>query len=147
MIYYNCINLNSTVITDRREFVFTLDYQSRLPIYEQLYKSIIKMASLGVMEPNEKLPSVRVLGQQLGVNPNTVQKAYQMLERDQIIYSIPGKGSFISPDLSSVDVKKSEALEKVALAVKEAIDHGVEKYELLQYIEQLLNIESAGEET
>jgi hypothetical protein len=38
-------------------------------------------------------------------------------------------------------------LEKVALAVKEAIDHGVEKYELLQYIEQLLNIESAGEET
>ena len=71
MIYYNCINLNSTVITDRREFVFTLDYQSRLPIYEQLYKSIIKMASLGVMEPNEKLPSVRVLGQQLGVNPNT----------------------------------------------------------------------------
>jgi len=147
MIYYNCINLNSTVVTDRREFVFTLDYQSRLPIYEQLYKSIIKMASLGVMEPNEKLPSVRVLGQQLGVNPNTVQKAYQMLERDQMIYSIPGKGSFISPDLSSVDVKKSEALEKVALAVKEAIDHGVEKYELLQYIEQLLNIESAGEET
>ena len=147
MIYYNCINLNSTVIADRREFVFTLDYQSRLPIYEQLYKSIIKMASLGVMEPNEKLPSVRVLGQQLGVNPNTVQKAYQMLERDRIIYSIPGKGSFISPDLSSVDVKKSEALEKVALAVKEAIDHGVEKYELLQYIEQLLNIESAGEET
>ena len=60
---------------------------------------------------------------------------------------IPGKGSFISPDLSSVDVKKSEALEKVALAVKEAIDHGVEKYELLQYIEQLLNIESAGKET
>lgn len=54
--------------------MFTLDYQSRLPIYEQLYKSIIKMASLGVMEPNEKLPSVRVLGQQLGVNPNTVQK-------------------------------------------------------------------------
>lgn len=127
--------------------MFTLEYQSKLPIYEQLYKSIIKMASLGVMEPNEKLPSVRVLGQQLGVNPNTVQKAYQMLERDQIIYSIPGKGSFISPDLSSVDVKKSEALEKVALAVKEAIDHGVEKYELLQYIEQLLNIESAGEET
>ena len=58
-----------------------------------------------------------------------------------------GKRIFISPDLSSVDVKKSEALEKVALAVKEAIDHGVEKYELLQYIEQLLNIESAGEET
>ena len=86
--------------------MFTLDYQSRLPIYEQLYKSIIKMASPGVMEPNETLPSVRVFGQHLGVNPNTVQTASQTLDRDQIIYSIPGKGSFISPDLSSGDVKK-----------------------------------------
>lgn len=74
--------------------MFTLDYQSRLPIYEQLYKSIIKMASLGVMEPNEKLPSVRVLGQQLGVNPNTVQKAYQMLERDSNYLFHTGKRIF-----------------------------------------------------
>ena len=69
-----------------------------------------------------------------------------MLERDRIIYSIP-KRIFYFTGFIQCDVKKSEALEKVALAVKEAIDHGVEKYELLQYIEQLLNIESAGEET
>ena len=127
--------------------MFVLDYQSRQPIYEQLYQNVVRLVALEALAPSEQLPTVRTLAQQLGVNPNTVQKAYQMLERDQIIYSIPGKGSFISPDLSSVDVKKSEALEKVALAVKEAIDHGVEKYELMQYIEQLLNIESAGKET
>ncbi len=127
--------------------MFTLDYQSRMPIYEQLYRSIIKMAALGVMAPNEKLPSVRMLGQQLGVNPNTVQKAYQMLERDRIVYSVPGKGSFLSPDLSRVDLKKAELLEKVAAALREAVDHGVERSELLQYTKQLLNIESAGENT
>ena len=127
--------------------MFVLDYQSRLPIYEQLYHSIIKMASLGVMEPNEQLPSVRALGQQLGVNPNTVQKAYQMLEHDKFIYSIPGKGSFITPDLSCIDIKRTEALEKVSQAVKEAIDHGVTKAELLQHVQQQLYIESVGEDS
>lgn len=126
--------------------MFTLDYQSRLPIYEQLYKSIVKMASLGVMEPNEKLPSVRTLGQELGVNPNTVQKAYQILERDHIIYSIPGKGSFVSPDLSCVDVQKTQALEKVTNAIKEAMDHGVSKEDLLQHVQKALSIESVGED-
>ena len=66
--------------------MFTLDYQSRLPIYEQLYKSIIKMASLGVMEPNEKLPSVRVLGQQLGVNPNRKRSNYLFHTGKRIFY-------------------------------------------------------------
>lgn len=127
--------------------MFALDYQSRLPIYEQLYKSIIRMALLGVMEPNEKLPSVRTLGQRLGVNPNTVQKAYQMLERDKIIYSVPGKGSFITPDLACIDVKRADALEKVSQAVKEAIDYGIAKDELLQHVQQLFYIESAGEDS
>ena len=72
-----------------------LDYKSRQPIYEQLYNSFAKMAALHVMHGGEQLPSVRALAQSLGINPNTVQKAYQLLERDGIIYSIPGKGSFI----------------------------------------------------
>ena len=126
--------------------MFTLDYQSRLPIYEQLYKSIVKMASLGVMEPDEKLPSVRALGQQLGINPNTVQKAYQMLEHDSIIYSVPGKGSSISSDLSCIAAKKADALEKVSQVMQEAIDHGVTKKELLQHVQQFLYIESVGED-
>ena len=72
-----------------------LDYKSRQPIYEQLYNSFVKMAALDVMHKGEQLPSVRILAQSLGINPNTVQKAYQLLERDGVIYSVPGKGSFI----------------------------------------------------
>ncbi|MFR1214644.1 MAG: hypothetical protein ACLSCV_08015 [Acutalibacteraceae bacterium] len=84
--------------------MFTLDYQSRLPIYEQLYKSIIKMASLGVMEPNEKLLLCEYWDSSWRQSQYSA-KGVSNVERDQIIYSIPGKGSFISPDLSSVDVK------------------------------------------
>ncbi len=68
--------------------VFTLDYKSRLPIYEQLYRSIRRMAAVGAVDRREPLPSVRALAQELGVNPNTVQKAYRMLERDGIILSL-----------------------------------------------------------
>ena len=62
-----------------------LDYKSRLPIYEQLYHGIIRLAALGAMGAGDPLPSVRALAQELGVNPNTVQKAYQLLERDGVI--------------------------------------------------------------
>ena len=54
------------------------------------------MAALGVLAENEQLPSVRSVAQELGVNVNTVQKAYQMLERDGVIVSYAGKGSFLA---------------------------------------------------
>ena len=53
--------------------MLTLDFQSRMPIYEQIFKNIIRLAAVGVMGPNEQLPTVRALAQELGVNPNTVQ--------------------------------------------------------------------------
>lgn len=73
-----------------------LDMQNRLPIYEQLIEKLSELIILGALAPDEQLPSVRSLARDLGVNPNTVQKAYQELERAGIIYSVAGKGSFIS---------------------------------------------------
>ena len=74
--------------------MFKLDTQSRTPIYEQLKAQITELVVIGALEPGSQLPSVRSLARDLGVNPNTVQKAYQDLERDQVIYSVSGKGSF-----------------------------------------------------
>lgn len=115
--------------------MFPLDYKSRLPIYEQLNKSISKMAALGALEPNEQLPSVRTLAQDLGINPNTVQKAYQMLEQNGIIYSVPGKGSYISPDLSVLSRQKARSMEKLTEAIEEAAENGVTKPEMIEQIE------------
>ncbi|WP_283608213.1 GntR family transcriptional regulator [Faecalispora anaeroviscerum] len=115
--------------------MFPLDYKSRLPIYEQLNKSISKMAAFGALEPNEQLPSVRTLAQDLGINPNTVQKAYQLLEQNGIIYSVPGKGSYISPDLSVLSQQKASSLEKLAEAIADAADCGVTQPEMIHQVE------------
>ena len=60
--------------------MFLIDVQSKTPIFEQLKKQILEFISIQVLSPNDKLPSVRSLASQLGVNPNTVAKAYQELE-------------------------------------------------------------------
>ena len=71
--------------------MFDLDLQSRTPIYEQLYKKTIELIIKGVLKENDQLPSVRSLAKEIGVNPNTVAKAYQELERNKIIYSVSGR--------------------------------------------------------
>ena len=105
--------------------LFSLDYRSRLPIYEQLYKNITRMAALGALAKNEQIPSVRALAQELGVNPNTVQKAYQLLERDGIIYSVPGKGSFIAEAANALSQQREQAVEKLRDAAGRALDCGL----------------------
>ena len=67
-----------------------IDYKSGLPIYDQIYRGIVKMAAAGAFGGDGQLPSVRSVAQELGVNPNTVQKAYGLLERDGVICSLPG---------------------------------------------------------
>jgi GntR family transcriptional regulator len=86
------------------------------------------------MEQGEALPSVRALAQELGVNPNTVQKAYQMLERDGIIFSVQGKGSFLAGDETAVARRKKQALEKIKEAAAEATACGVTKEAVLAQI-------------
>lgn len=121
--------------------MFSINYQSREPIYEQLYNNVIRLLSLGVLMPEQQLPPVRQLATQLGVNPNTVSKAYKNLEQDGIIYSVVGKGSFIMPDTKIADGKKSDALNKVTQAVKVAMELGVEKREIITVTE---NVYSKG---
>lgn len=82
--------------------MFSIDLTSRIPIYEQIYTKIIELAISGTLSENDQLPSVRNLAKDTGVNPNTVAKAYQELERKGVIYSVPGRGSFIAAMDSSV---------------------------------------------
>ncbi len=110
--------------------MFTLDFGSRQPIYDQLYRSVTQMAALGVLEKGGPLPSVRALAQELGVNPNTVQKAYAMLERDGIICTVPGKGSFLSADGSAVEKQKALAAERLRGAVRDASESGLTQEEI-----------------
>lgn len=63
-----------------------IDLTSRVPIYEQIYTNIIRLASAGVLKPGDKILPVRSLAAQLGINPNTVAKAYRQLESEDTLY-------------------------------------------------------------
>ena len=121
-----------------------IDLQSRTPIYEQLQEQILRLSLLGVLDQNEQLPSVRALAREIGVNPNTVAKAYQELERQGIIYTVPGRGSFVSPDVLRLEGSKREALQEVFAACDRAVERGVNPPELLAEIERHLSNPSQG---
>lgn len=71
-----------------------LNYRDGRPIYEQVRDGLRQLLVAGAIQPGEKLPSVRQLASQLAINPNTIQKAYEALEQEGYVYSVPGKGSF-----------------------------------------------------
>lgn len=76
--------------------MIVLDYRDSRPLYQQVKDSLRCMMLTGLLEPDEKLPSVRSLATQLAINPNTIQRAYAELEAEGYIYSVAGRGSFVS---------------------------------------------------
>lgn len=115
--------------------MFDIDLMSRTPIYEQLYKKVVELILKGVLNEQDKLPSVRSLATDLGVNPNTVAKAYNLLERDGIIYSLAGRGSFIAkPDKL---MAQEHILESFDNSVQEALDMGIGRDTLVERIDSI----------
>lgn len=123
-----------------------LDYRSRIPIYRQLEESIMELIVLGIYEKDMQLPSVRALGVELGINPNTIQKAYQELESMGVIYSITGKGSFIQGIDNAQDQLRSKTLAKLADVVREARLAGVGQQEALELVAAVYNGEDTEKE-
>lgn len=117
--------------------MFYINFQSRVPIYEQLRKNVIKLAAIGLLKENEQLPTVRSLAKQLGVNPNTVQKAYQILDHEGIIYSVAGKGSFISREIKTQRRKEEFIQQALKPVISELMDMGVEKQDVLNAVEKI----------
>lgn len=119
--------------------MFAIDYKSGLPIFEQIYRSVITLGAAGAFGESGQLPSVRAVAKELGVNPNTVQKAYSMLERDGLIHSMPGKGSFLTQPQAAVDKRRQDAISRATAALTEALACGVPREELARILAQLPN--------
>lgn len=126
--------------------MITLDFSNRKPIYEQLQVKITQMALTGTLEPNEQLPSVRSLAKDLMINPNTVQKSYQFLEQDGVIYSVPGKGSFISPDISVSSKYREETVLRLRKLMEEAKAYGVKQTDVEKVMRSVFNEEEGEKE-
>lgn len=123
------------IISERVNFMYDIDLQSRTPIYEQLYKKVSELILKGELNAGDKLPSVRELAKELGVNPNTVSKAFQLLERDKVIYSLAGRGSFVSN--AGTETVRETALADFDKAVCEALKAGIPKKELAERIDKI----------
>lgn len=76
--------------------MINIDPYSRTPIFEQIKEQILNLINIGELKPGDKLPSIRQLASDLELNVNTVKRAFQELETEQVTYSVPGKGVFIS---------------------------------------------------
>ena len=126
--------------------MFSIDYKSGIPISEQICRSVVKLGAAGAFGETGQLPSVRWVARELGINPNTVQKAYSMLERDGIIHSLPGKGSFLVSGESLQEKRRREALEKLASALLEGLECGVSPKEINQTVKKALSAVSEAPE-
>ena len=117
--------------------MFSIDSRSRMAIYEQLVQNIIGLIARGVLQPNDQLPSVRNLARDLGINPNTVQKAYQELEAKGMIYQAAGRGSFIAPGESLTDSIVQQKLKEARPPILSAKRAGVPRERMLALVDEI----------
>ena len=115
--------------------MIVIDYQSRTPIYEQIVLEIERYVVLGVYKPKQQIESIRELATSLGINPNTVKKAYDELERRGTIITISTKGTFISENTQSLLKNKiEEKIKNIQEEIKELEKLGIPKDEVLKKI-------------
>ena len=113
--------------------MISLNYRDSRPIYEQIKDGLRKLIVTGALGTGEKLPSVRSLATQLSINPNTIQRAYNELESEGYIYSVPGKGSFAAVMDDAVAARKNELLEQVGELLRELRSLGATAEELVAF--------------
>ena len=113
-----------------------IDYSERRPIYEQVAEKIAELIIRGVLPPESQLPSVRSLAMDLSINPNTIQRAYQELERKGYTYSVPGKGSFVSQKTEYLEEQRENILEEQRRLAEKAMCLGMDPRLLKNVIDQ-----------
>ncbi len=113
-----------------------INYKDRRPIYEQVVERFKELILKGVLEPDSQLPSVRALAMDLSINPNTIQRAYAELERQGYIYSVKGKGSFITADDLLLQQKRMEIFQELVQVAQEAKRIGISEEEFIIKVKQ-----------
>ena len=110
-----------------------LDYRDAKPIYTQIMDTIHSQIASGVLQPGDKLPSVREMAAQLSINPNTIQRAYRELEQQGVIETLAGKGCFVCGVQSHPDWGKLDS------AVAQLLSCGIGPEEILKHIGGMRN--------
>ncbi|MCH5353911.1 MAG: GntR family transcriptional regulator [Acutalibacter sp.] len=88
-----------------------IDNKSGAPIYDQIYAQIKSQIISGVLQEDEMLPSIRGLAKDLRISFITTKRAYEELEKDGFLYTLPGKGCYVAP--KNVELLREEYLKEI----------------------------------
>mgnify|MGYP005853135811 CR=1 FL=1 len=113
-----------------------LNYRDARPIYEQVRDGLRHLVVTGALQAGDKLPSVRALASSLAINPNTIQRAYESLEAEGYVYSIPGKGSFAAPRTGVHEERRDRLLGQFDSLTAELLYLGVTRDRLIARIRE-----------
>ena len=116
--------------------MLNLDYRDARPFYEQVRDNLRRLMVSGAIQEGEKLPSVRSLASNLAINPNTIQRAYESLEAEGYVYSIPGKGSFAAPRTGVDEERRDRLLGQFDSLTAELLYLGVTRDRLIARIRE-----------
>lgn len=121
-------------------FEIKLDHDRGIPVYRQITEAVMRALAAGSLGRGEQLPTIHELAARLGINPNTVVRAYKDLERDGHIVSRRGRGTFTSPQ-SEVDEVDRESLLRglYERALTEGARHGFSPREIVRYFRRALH--------
>lgn len=120
-----------------RAEMILIDFHSRVPFYEQIKEQVMLLVQQGLYRPNDQLPSIRALSRQLALNVNTVKRAFGELEAMGVIYSLPGRGSFISENALGNEQIRLDAAAELKTALLSAKANGLGKREIKVLLEQV----------
>jgi len=120
-----------------------VEFDDKLPIYTQIMNYLKKKMVSGDISGGDKLPSVRELSTELKVNPNTVQRSYQELERESLVYTQRGMGTFVTEDKKNiVELKKLMAVEIINGFIEEMRSLGFDDGEIIEIVSDKINKEA-----
>lgn len=114
-----------------------LDYNDRRPLYEQIVDKISNLILKGILKPGDKMPSVRNLAMELAINPNTIQRAYGELEHRGYIYSVKGRGNFVSHSESLIQKKQEETCWRLQDVISEAKTYGIREEKIAKIVKTI----------
>ena len=107
------------------------------PLFIQIYEDYKKFIILGLYKPGDKLPSVREVAEEKGINPHTVNRAYQMLEAEGYVETIFKKGSFVK----AID-DENEVMKQIKKDITNWKNQGIKQQDLVQYIKKVYGDDS-----
>jgi GntR family transcriptional regulator len=122
-------------------FQLSIDHASDRPVYQQIIDQVKREIALGRLSRNQKLPTVRLLAGQLVINPNTIAKAYRLMEQQGLIITRPGSGSYVAQLDSrlSEEVRQKYLIEQIERTVVDAVHMQISRERLFEWFQAAID--------